>query len=110
MHPWGKSSGSPGHFHFFLICQRWGIFLKTHRAMKKLAVLFLLSIASGLSAGEVKPYPLKTCIVSDEELDASRKPIAIVHDGHEVRVCCRECKAEFKSDPGKFLKKLPAAE
>lgn len=77
--------------------------------MKKLAILFLLSIASGLPAGDVKPYPLKTCIVSDEDLDSSRKPIVIVYQGQEVRLCCRECKGDFNGDPGKYLKKLPAA-
>ena len=78
--------------------------------MKKLAAIFLLSIAASASAGEVKPYPLKTCIVSDEELDPKRKPVSVVYEGQEVRVCCRECKGEFQSDPGKFLNKLPAAE
>ena len=78
--------------------------------MKKLAALFLFSIVVNAPAGDVKPYPLKTCIVSDEELDVSRKPISVVHQGQEVRVCCRECKAEFKSDPEKFLKKISAAE
>ena len=77
--------------------------------MKKLVAIFLLSIAASASAGEVKPYPLKTCIVSDEELDPSRKPISVVFQGQEVRVCCRECKGEFQSAPEKFLKKIPAA-
>ena len=52
--------------------------------MKKLAAIFLLSIAASASAGEVKPYPLKTCIVSDEELDPKRKPVSVVYEGQEV--------------------------
>jgi hypothetical protein len=76
--------------------------------MKMLSAVFLLSITANSPAGDVKLYSLKTCIVSDEELNASRKPIAVVHNRQEVQVCCRECKAEFQSDPEKFLKKLPA--
>lgn len=78
--------------------------------MKKTASAFLLIFLASALAGEVKPYPLQTCIVSDEPLDASRHPISINYQGQEVQVCCRECKRDFKNDPDKFLKKIPAAE
>jgi YHS domain-containing protein len=58
----------------------------------------------------VKPYPLQTCIVSDEPLSDSRQPISINYQGQEVRVCCRECKRDFQNDPQKFLKKILGAE
>lgn len=80
--------------------------------MKKILLAFFLP-ALGLlgqaTAGEAKPYPLQTCIVSDEELDAARRPLSVVHNDQEVKVCCRECKAEFLDNPEKFLKKIPAA-
>jgi YHS domain-containing protein len=78
--------------------------------MKKIATAFLLGFLASALAGEVKPYPLQTCIVSDEPLDASRHPISINYQGQEVQVCCRECKRDFQNDPQKFLKKIPAAE
>ena len=78
--------------------------------MKKIAAAFLLLFLAAAVAGEMKPYPLQTCIVSDEPLDPSRQPISINYQGQEVQVCCRECKRDFKKDPGKFLKKIPAAE
>ena len=79
--------------------------------MKK-AIFFLFLAAFGVTgtaqSADTKPYPLQTCIVSDEELEPSRKPISIVYQGQEVRFCCRECKADFQNNPEKFLKKIPA--
>jgi hypothetical protein len=53
-----------------------------------------------------KAYPLDTCIVSDEKLGSMGKPIALVHEGQEVKFCCKGCVGEFKEDPTKYLKKL----
>ena len=78
-------------------------------AMKKIALTWILAFAAPVLAGDVKPYPLKTCLVSDEPLDDSRRPIAVVYQGQEVKLCCRECRGDFKSNPEKYLKKLPAA-
>lgn len=78
--------------------------------MKK-TILFIFIATLGLLAEalsvDVKPYPLKTCIVSDEDLEPVRKPIAVVYQGQEVRFCCRECKSDFQDNPEKFLKKIP---
>lgn len=64
--------------------------------------------ASAPAAG-VKPYPLKTCIVSDEALGSMGDPIVLVHEGQEVKFCCDGCTDEFKKNPAKYLAKLPAA-
>lgn len=80
--------------------------------MKKiLLALFLptLGLFGRASAGEAKPYPLQICIVSDEELEAARRPLSVVYNGQEVKVCCRECKAEFLDNPAKFIKKIPTS-
>ncbi len=79
--------------------------------MKKiLLAIFLpaLGLLGEATAGEAKPYPLQTCIVSDEELEAARTPLSVIHNDQEVKVCCRECKAEFLNNPDKFLKKIPS--
>lgn len=78
--------------------------------MKTFAVrifLFAVFLHPLARAEDPKPYPLKTCIVSDEVLEAH--PIALVHEGREIKFCCRECRWEFKDDPAKFLKKLETA-
>jgi hypothetical protein len=63
------------------------------------------------SAAAAKPYPLNTCIVSDEKLDADpdMKGFAFVHEGQEIKLCCKSCKKKFDKDPQKFLKKLAEA-
>lgn len=59
-----------------------------------------------------KPYPLNTCIVSDEKLgaDASMKPHTFVHEGREVKLCCKACLKDFKKDTAKYIAKIEAAE
>ncbi|MDP3849386.1 MAG: hypothetical protein Q8Q59_02700 [Luteolibacter sp.] len=55
---------------------------------------------------DVKPYPLDTCIVSDEKLGEMGKPVVFVHQGREIKLCCKDCRKDFDKDPAKYLKKL----
>jgi hypothetical protein len=58
----------------------------------------------------VKPYPLKTCIVSDEKLDGDMgKPYVFVEKGQEIKLCCKSCLKDFQKDPAKYLKKITEA-
>jgi len=59
----------------------------------------------------IKPYPLDTCLVSDEKLgaDANMKTFVFTHEGQEIKLCCKSCQKDFKKDPAKYLKKLEAA-
>ncbi len=68
--------------------------------------------ASGTSRADDKKgeYPLKKCVVSDEDLGSMGKPYVIKHEGREVQLCCKSCEKDFKKDPKKFLKKLDDAE
>lgn len=50
-----------------------------------------------------KPYPLKTCVVSGEELGQMGKPHRIVHAGREVLFCCAGCEKDFNKDPHKYM-------
>lgn len=59
-------------------------------------------------------YPLKTCLVSDEELGSMGEATPYVY--HEagkpdrvIFVCCEGCIDDFKADPAKYLKKVDAA-
>ncbi|MCB1210190.1 MAG: hypothetical protein KDK97_12725 [Verrucomicrobiales bacterium] len=51
---------------------------------------------------EAKPYPLETCVVSGEKLGSMGKPVVVMHEGKEIRLCCKSCIKEFKADPAKF--------
>lgn len=53
-----------------------------------------------------KPYPLDTCIVSDEKLGEMDEPYVFNYKGQEIKLCCKKCKAKFEKDPAKYLKKL----
>jgi hypothetical protein len=59
-------------------------------------------------------YPLKTCVVSDEELGGMGDVVKYTHktpDGkeREVRFCCKKCIQKFEKDPAKYLKILDEA-
>ncbi len=55
-------------------------------------------------------YPMKTCVVSDEDLGGSMgDAIAYEFDGQEIQFCCEGCLEEFKETPEKFVAKVKAA-
>ena len=58
---------------------------------------------------KAKPYPLKTCVVSDEKLGEMGDPYVFTQDGREIKLCCKSCLKDFKKDPAKYLKKLDTA-
>ncbi len=88
--------------------------------IKKLAAITLTSslLAVALAAvaaekktkTEVKPYTLKTCIVSDEKLGEMGKPYVFTNDNREIKLCCKSCLKDYKKDPAKYTKKLEEAE
>ncbi|MBC8325476.1 MAG: hypothetical protein H8E27_07605 [Verrucomicrobia subdivision 3 bacterium] len=75
--------------------------------------LLIIAFASTLLLGcnstdlaNAKAYPLKTCIVSDNDLKSMGDPVVIVHEGQQIKFCCKPCIKKFKNDPAKFLAKL----
>lgn len=61
---------------------------------------------STASSGKAKPYPLETCIVTDNELGSMGRPITKVYNGQTVKFCCKPCVKEFEAEPAKFLPKI----
>lgn len=53
-----------------------------------------------------KAYPLKTCIVTDNDLDSMGEQASFVYQGQTIKVCCKPCIAKFEKNPAKYLKKL----
>ena len=53
-----------------------------------------------------KPYPLKTCIVSDNDLDSMGEQASFVYQGQTIKGCCKACIAKCEKNPSKYLKKL----
>ena len=75
-------------------------------ALTACASLWAADPASATAA--VKPYPLTTCMVMGEPLDSMGGAVAIVHEGQEVKFCCKGCIKRFTDNPAKYLAKLPA--
>jgi hypothetical protein len=78
--------------------------------MKTLAALLLLIVvfASAVHAAgaPVTPYPLKTCIVTDNDLGSMGDEQRTVYEGREIKFCCKPCEKRFLKKPAKYLEKL----
>ena len=80
--------------------------------MKTAAILLLTLPFASLTAlaadapAKAKPYPLKTCAVSGEDLGTMGKPYVFVKDGQEVKLCCKSCLKDFEKEPAKYLKEI----
>ena len=78
--------------------------------MKTLPCLLLLaacaSPSGGPTAGGIRPYPLKTCLVTDNDLDSMGERTTIVREGRELKFCCEPCVGKFDKNPTKYLAKL----
>lgn len=74
--------------------------------------LLTASTSAADGKAKAKPYPLNTCLVSDEKLgaDPSMKPYVFVEDGQEIKLCCKSCLKDFKKDKATYLKKIAGAE
>lgn len=56
------------------------------------------------------PYPLNVCVVDGMKLGSMGDPYVFVYEGQEIKLCCSNCKPDFLKNPGKYLKKIHAAE
>jgi YHS domain-containing protein len=59
---------------------------------------------------KLKPYPLKTCVVSGEKLGEMGDPYVSKYEGREIKFCCKGCVKDFMKDPAKYIKKIEEAE
>ena len=82
------------------------------------AALLTLSILgaplTGLAADKKetpkKPYTLKTCPVSGEKLGEMGDGYTFVHEGREIKLCCKDCLKDFNKNPAKYIKKIEQEE
>jgi len=59
---------------------------------------------SSQASASTGAYPLTKCVVSGDDL--GDKPYTFVHNGQTVKLCCKDCLAEFNKNPDKFMAKL----
>jgi YHS domain-containing protein len=89
--------------------------------MKRAISYFLVCLAGLLAVSanangadnkdtKLKPYTLKTCVISGEKLGEMGKPYVMEYKGREIKFCCADCAKKFKKNPEKYIKELDAAE
>lgn len=71
------------------------------------AVVIALSFVNQGGYTPARPYPLNRCLVTDEPFEHG-PPQLFVHAGQEIKLCCKDCLADFKKEPSKYLSKLNA--
>jgi len=59
---------------------------------------------------KLKPYPLKTCMISGDKLGEMGDPYVYEYQGREIKFCCEGCVKDFKKDPAKYIKIMEEAE
>ena len=73
-------------------------------------LLPLSGMAADKKAEKLKPYPLKTCIVSGDKLGEMGDPYVYAYKDREIKFCCKSCLKDFNKDPKKYLKMIDEAE
>jgi len=79
--------------------------------VNKIAAICVLSAATSFAHSPSAPkiakrYPLKKCIISNENLGPKGEYIRFIYRDQEMKVCCESCKKKFKKAPNKYLKIL----
>lgn len=85
--------------------------MKSLKQLVGAVLLGVFSLSSTALAAEgagakLKPYPLKTCLVSGEKLGGMGDPFVYQYKDREIKFCCKGCLKDFNKNPEKFLKKL----
>jgi len=75
----------------------------------KEAARFLAVLDKAVIEAQGKNYPLKTCVVSGEELGGMGDALDRVVAGRLVRLCCKGCIKKLEKDPAKFIGLVDAA-
>ena len=80
-------------------------------------VLFVSLCAAAISANaadtnsvKLKPYTLKTCVVSGDKLGEMGDPFVYAYKGREIKLCCKGCLKDFNKNPAKYIKMIDEAE
>ena len=88
------------------------------RALKHLIAAILVAsflvplsgLAADKKAEKLKPYTLKTCVVSGDKLGEMGSPFVYAYKGREIKFCCKGCIKDFNKEPEKYIKMIEEAE
>ena len=59
---------------------------------------------------KLKPYVLKTCVVSKQKLGEMGDPYVYKYKDREIKFCCKGCVKDFNKSPEKYVKLIEEAE
>jgi len=68
------------------------------------------AFAADKKVEKLKPYTLKTCIVSGDKLGEMSEPFVYKYKGREIKFCCKGCLKDFNKNPAKYIKLIDEAE
>ena len=51
-------------------------------------------------------YPISSCAVAGKNLGSMGAPFVHIHEGRQVKFCCKACLPAFKKNPAKYLAKV----
>ena len=63
-------------------------------------------LADDKKSDKLKPYTLKTCVVSGDKLGEMGDPYVYEYKGREIKFCCKGCLKDFNKEPDKYIKKI----
>jgi len=58
------------------------------------------------ATGRTKPYPLKTCLVTETGLHSMGSPVSKTYGDQQIKFCCRPCIAKYEENPERYNVKL----
>lgn len=70
---------------------------------------YIKQIDAAIVKQEKPYYPLKTCVVSGEELGGMGEEVDFVYNNRLFETCCNNCPKKIAKDPAKYFKELDAA-
>ena len=70
----------------------------------------LTANAGDTNTTKLKPYTLKTCVVSGDKLGEMGDPFVYAYNGREIKFCCKGCLKDFNKEPAKYIKLIEAGE
>lgn len=67
---------------------------------------WLKKLDAAMIAKLKESYPLKTCVVSGEQLGSMGEAVDIIYGNRLIKLCCKPCVAAFNSEPEKYVRMI----
>ena len=82
---------------------------KCQAKVEKDPASFAPKVEAAMQAAQLAHYPLKTCVISGEELGSMGKPVQLMLEGTLVQLCCKQCVKKAQAQAPQLAQKVVAA-